>query len=462
MEARLIFTKSAPGQNSFSLPDCKLDYPLTGLQERSTALDLPDLSEVEVIRHFTQLSKLAYGVDDGFYPLGSCTMKHNPKLADVTSGLDGFNQIHPLQAKNTTVGCQKVLAELTSALKAITGMAAFSLSPAAGAHGEFLGLLLVRKYHQERKDDKRTIVLVPDSAHGTNPASANMCDYQVITIPSNEFGRVDLEKLKAVVDDRVACLMLTNPNTLGLFESEIKEIAAIVHGAGGLLYYDGANLNAIMGISNPRIMGFDIVHLNLHKTFGTPHGGGGPGAGPLGCITELAPYLPEAQENSVGQIKAFSGNFLVLVRALTYIKRLGADGLLAASQNAVLNANYLMWRLHERFDIPFYDQGCMHEFVVSLSDYKENKGISALDLAKAIIDAGIHPPTIYFPLIVKEALMIEPTETEGKERLDEFVAVLFAALTDPEIHERPLKSYVSRLDEVKAAREPQLTYQKPD
>ena len=457
--AKTLFEKSVAGSNSFTLAakDELFTYDLPN--PRQSDLALPQLNEVEVVRHYTNLAKMAYGVDEGFYPLGSCTMKYNPKLSEETASLAGFRAVHPLQPINSTQGCIAVIKELKTALKALTGMADFSLAPAAGAHGELTGLLIVRKYHQKRKEDQRNIVLIPDSAHGTNPASANMCGYQVVTIPSNEQGLVDLTKLKEAVNDQVACLMLTNPNTLGLFESNIKEIANIVHGCGGLLYYDGANLNAIMGICRPFDMGFDIVHLNLHKTFGTPHGGGGPGSGPLGVKEELQDYLPNSGSPlSIGQIIAFHGNFLVLVKALTYIKLLGKEGLITASKSAVLNANYLRFKLQEHFHIPYNQQGCMHEFVISVADHLKEKGISALDIAKALIDKGIHPPTIYFPLIVKEALMIEPTESESRFTLDCFVEQMLEILADPDFANHPTTTTVSRIDEVKAAREPRLSY----
>ena len=460
MDTLLIFEKSKANTSNFVLPVCTLQYPLDIPQLRQQELLLPEVAEVEVVRHYTKLSKKAYGVDDGFYPLGSCTMKYNPKIADSIISATGFTDIHPLQPENTTKGCQKIIEKLRDNLCAITGMDNFTLTPAAGAHGEFLGLLLVRKYHQTNKDDKRNVVLVPDSAHGTNPASANMCDYQIKNIPSNINGTIDIEALKLAVDDTTACLMLTNPNTLGLFEKDIAQIAEIVHKAGGLLYYDGANLNAIMGITTPRKMGFDIVHLNLHKTFGTPHGAGGPGSGPLGCVAKLHDFLPESTKDSVGIIKAFYGNFLVLVRALIYIKMLGREGLLKASKNAVLNANYLMHKLSDSFVIPYIDQGCMHEFVISMEKVKEEKAISAFDIAKGLIDFGIHPPTMYFPLIVKEALMVEPTETESKETLDDFVKFMEELLNDPKIHDHPYKTPVTRIDEVQAARKPILIYTK--
>ncbi len=456
----LIFTKSSLGLRAVELPKREYQNEVVLPNPRKSPLELPEISQVELIRHYTKLSKMAYGVDDGFYPLGSCTMKYNPKINEETASLPGFLKVHPLQDQDTLKGSLSVVKELKESLCEITGMDDFTLAPAAGAQGEFVGLLLVRAYHEYHKDEKRNIVLIPDSAHGTNPASANMCGYQVVNVPSKD-GLVDFEALKSLVDDRVACLMLTNPNTLGLFEKDIKKMADLVHQAGGLLYYDGANLNAIMGVSKPAVMGFDIVHLNLHKTFSTPHGGGGPGAGPVGCVSKLAKFLPNTNEElSVGRVKAFHGNFSVLVKALTYIKVLGGDGLLATSQNAVLNANYMMKKLAKTFEIPYEKQGCMHEFVISAENLKKEKGISALDIAKALIDNGIHPPTVYFPLIVHEALMIEPTETECKERMDDFIATMEAIINDPDIHKHPFNTPVGRLDEVKAARTPVVIYQK--
>lgn len=456
---KLIFEKSKANTNKFYLEESTKEFPIDIPQVRKEPLALPDISEVELVRHYTALSKKAYGVDDGFYPLGSCTMKYNPKISEDLASLEGFTAIHPLQPINTVEGCLKVIKELKEHLQKITGMADFTLAPAAGAHGEFAGLLMTRKYHENRSDFNRKKVLIPDSAHGTNPASANMCGLEVLTVPSNENGLVDIKALKEMVNEETACLMLTNPNTLGLFEKEIKEMAEIVHQAGGLLYYDGANLNAIMGICKPADMGFDIVHLNLHKTFATPHGAGGPGSGPVGCVESLREFLPNTSSiNSVGLIKAYHGNYLVLIKALTYIKLLGYLGIKETAQNAVLNANYLMHKLNKVFTIPYFNEGCMHEFVISMSDFKENKDISAMDLAKALIDEGIHPPTMYFPLIVKEALMIEPTETETKENLDDFIEKMFILANKSSLHDHPKKTPVNRVDEVLAARQPKLKY----
>lgn len=454
----LIFEKSLCGLTAVEIPNYKSNKVIEVLTPSSGDLSLPELSQVELVRHYTALNKMTYGVDDGFYPLGSCTMKYNPKINEVVASLSRFRDVHPMQDLDSVSGCLKVLTELKQQLSSITGMADFSLAPAAGAHGELTGLLLVKAYFKEVGEKQRKIVLIPDSAHGTNPASANMAGYQVVSIPSKS-GLIDIEALKSLVNEQVACLMLTNPNTLGLFEKDIQLISEIIHGVGGLLYYDGANMNAIMGITNPGVMGFDIVHLNLHKTFSTPHGGGGPGSGPVGCVKKLVKYLPNTgNPSSIGRVKTFNGNFLVLLKAYTYIQVLGADGLLATSQNAVLNANYLMSKLRSVLDIPYYSQGCMHEFVMSCEKLKDSKGISALDIAKALIDFGIHPPTIYFPLIVKEALMVEPTETECKERMDEFIGAIESILADEFIHEHPNTTPVNRIDEVRAARNPVLIY----
>ena len=402
-------------------------------------------------------------------------MKYNPKINEELASLPGFTAIHPLQPEHTVQGAMQVLFQAEQALCEITGMDAMTFQPAAGAHGEFTGLLLIKAYHKHRGDQKRTKIIVPDSAHGTNPASATMAGFTVVSIPSREDGCVDLEKLKAAVGDDTAGLMLTNPNPVGLFDKNILEITRIVHDAGGLNYYDGANLNAVMGVSRPGDMGFDVVHLNLHKTFSTPHGGGGPGSGPVGCKSLLAPFLPgpvvkkqqnryhfEKPEHSIGQVKSFYGNFTVVVKALSYILTLGAEGIREAAQNAVLNANYMMKKLDDLYTIA-YQERCMHEFVMSLELLKKETGISAMDIAKGLLDNGIHPPTMYFPLIVHEALMVEPTETESKETLDEAIEVFRrlyeTAKTDPQsLHEAPHHTAVRRLDEVGAARNPKLRY----
>lgn len=472
----LIFETSVPGRGCSILPECDVSVPdLPETFSRKKAPRLPQLSENDISRHYTALAGRTHGVNNGFYPLGSCTMKYNPKINEELASLPGFTAIHPLQPEHTVQGAMQVLFQAEQALCEITGMDAMTFQPAAGAHGEFTGLLLIKAYHKHRGDQKRTKIIVPDSAHGTNPASATMAGFTVISIPSQEDGCVDLEKLKAAVGDDTAGLMLTNPNTVGLFDKNILEITRIVHDAGGLNYYDGANLNAVMGVSRPGDMGFDVVHLNLHKTFSTPHGGGGPGSGPVGCKSLLAPFLPgpvvkkqqnryhfEKPEHSIGQVKSFYGNFTVVVKALSYILTLGAEGIREAAQNAVLNANYMMKKLDDLYTIA-YQERCMHEFVMSLEPLKKETGISAMDIAKGLLDNGIHPPTMYFPLIVHEALMVEPTETESKETLDEAIEVFRrlyeTAKTDPQsLHEAPHHTAVRRLDEVGAARNPKLRY----
>ena len=476
----LLFEKSREGRGCAILPDC--DVPVVLPQEkdaRKKALHMPALSEPELSRHYTELAHKTRGVNDGFYPLGSCTMKYNPRVNEQIAALEGFNQIHPLQPESTVQGCMEVIALAEKYLCEITGMQHMTLQPAAGAHGELTGLLLMKAYHTSKGNTHKTKILVPDSAHGTNPASASMAGYTVVSIPSGEDGCVDIEKLREAAGDDIAGLMLTNPNTVGLFDKNIREITQIVHDCGGLCYYDGANLNAVMGIVRPGDMGFDIVHLNLHKTFSTPHGGGGPGAGPVGCKEELAQFLPSVlvekegdalhftkPENSIGEMKSFYGNFLVVVKALTYILTLGREGIPQASSNAVLNANYMMNQLKDLYTMA-YDDICMHEFVMCLADMKKSTGISAMDIAKGLLDNNIHPPTMYFPLIVEEALMVEPTETESRETLDEAFAVfrqLHAQASEgPEgLHHAPTKTPVTRLDEVGAARHPYLRHQFED
>ena len=474
-----IFEKSHTGVMGVSLPAC--DVPETAIDAlipdallRDAPPDLPEVSEPEAIRHFTGLSRLNYGVDTGFYPLGSCTMKYNPKINEDMARLPGFASLHPLQDVSQTRGMMKLMVALDEMLCAVTGMDRFTMQPAAGAHGELTGMMIMKAYHESRGETARTKVLVPDSAHGTNPSSAALCGYDVVTIPSDSRGNMDIEKLKAHTDDHTAGLMLTNPNTLGLFDENICEVADIVHRAGGLLYYDGANLNAIMGISRPADMGFDIMHLNLHKTFSTPHGGGGPGAGPVGVRRDLTSYLPgplpvkngetygwETPEKSIGRIHSFHGNIGVAIRAYAYILSMGAAGLTQASETAVLNANYVMQKLKGIYP-PAYDRPCMHECVLSAKRQKE-QGASALDIAKGLLDCGFHPPTVYFPLIVKEAMMIEPTETESKETLDRFIEAMRElaekAETDPEwFHDAPRTTPVGRADEVAAARNPVLRW----
>ncbi|MDO4543258.1 MAG: aminomethyl-transferring glycine dehydrogenase subunit GcvPB [Clostridia bacterium] len=463
---KLIFEHSIHGKACDILPSS--DVPAVELPAkfaRSSALNLPEVAEIDVSRHYTALSKRAHGVNCGFYPLGSCTMKYNPRIDEQIAALPQFTEIHPLAPREYTRGCDEAIALCKSLLCEITGMDAMTLQPAAGAHGEFMGLLLIKSYHTERKDFRRTKIIVPDSAHGTNPASAAMCGFTTVSIPSAPDGCVDIEALKSALSDEVAGLMLTNPNTVGLFDKQIIEITRLVHEAGGLVYYDGANLNAIMGVVRPGDMGFDVVHLNLHKTFATPHGGGGPGSGPVGCKAFLAPYLPDSvvrNPETKLQIRSFYGNFLVVIKALCYILTLGAEGIREAAQNAVLNANYLMHLLKDSFT-PAYDTVCMHEFVLTLEDFKHETGVSALDVAKTMIDFGIHPPTMYFPLIVHEALMLEPTETESKETLEEAAKVLkriyAMAHSEPEtLKSAPHNAPIGRPDEVLAARQPVLKY----
>lgn len=481
---KLIFEKNVKGSNYFRFP--LQDLPPIDLQEtipedhwRDTDLGIPELSEPEAVRHYTELSHRAFGVDDGMYPLGSCTMKYNPKINEWAAALPGFANIHPYQKPYTVQGALELMYELQIMLSALGGMDQFTLQPAAGAHGEMTGIMIVRAWHKSRgEDQKRNVILIPDSAHGTNPATAALVGYKVREVKSNDAGRVSIEDLKAKLGEDVAGLMLTNPNTLGLFETDILEISQLVHKAGGLLYYDGANLNAIMGVARPGDMGFDLVHYNLHKTFSTPHGGGGPGAGAVGVKEFLAKFLPspiiiktkdgfydlkDDCPDSIGKVKTFYGNFGVCVRAYTYIKSIGMEGLRQACQHAVLNANYIRQCLSDDYDIPF-SEICKHEFVATNAKQAEY-GIRTLDLAKRLMDFGYHPPTIYFPLIVHEAMMIEPTETESKERLDDFIAVMkqIAAecRNDPEtVKNAPHSTVITRVDETRAARNPVLKYPK--
>lgn len=471
---KLIFEKGAPGQHLTLMPAC--DVPEAALsRSRTEPLELPHVSETELTRHYTALAKRVHGVNDGFYPLGSCTMKYNPKINEDMANLPGFAQIHPLQPEGTVQGCLEVLDASARLLGEITGMDAMTFQPAAGAHGEFTGLLLIKAYHTHRNDTARTRIIVPDSAHGTNPASAVMAGFTVVNIPSGPDGCVDVEALRQAVGADTAGLMLTNPNTVGIFDKNILEITKIVHDAGGLCYYDGANLNAVMGVVRPGDMGFDVIHLNLHKTFSTPHGGGGPGSGAVGCKKLLAPFLPGPvvaadgtgchlvqPEHSIGRVKNFYGNFAVAVRALTYVLTLGREGIPEAAKNAVLNANYMMKLLSEKYTMA-YAGPCMHEFVMCLQDLKDATGCSAMDIAKGLLDHGIHPPTMYFPLIVHEALMIEPTETESQETMDEVCGVFLhlwdVAHSAPQtLHDAPTRTPVRRLDEVGAARNPVLRY----
>ncbi len=479
---KLIFEVSREGRIAYTLPACDVPevnlyeaFPKEMLQEKE--LELPEVSEVDVVRHFTLLSNKNFGLDTGFYPLGSCTMKYNPKINEDMASLPKLTGIHPYQPEETAQGALELMYKLADMLAEITGMEQVSLQPAAGAHGELSGLMIIKAYHQNRGDHKRNKIIVPDSAHGTNPASASVAGFDIVEIKSDKNGAVDLESLKAVLNDEIAGLMLTNPSTLGLFEKNIKEIASLVHQAGGLLYYDGANTNAIMGIARPGDMGFDVVHLNLHKTFATPHGGGGPGSGPIGVSKKLVDFLPvpivEKQADkyvlnydkplSIGKVKSFYGNFGVMVKAYAYIMTMGAEGLKKASEMAVLNANYIKERLRDFYYLPI-DSVCKHEFVLGGLG-PDSHEISTLDIAKRLLDYGYHPPTIYFPLIVDSAIMIEPTETESKETMDYFIDAMIAiakeAKTNPELLKTaPHDTPVRRLDEVKAARTPVLKWNK--
>nr|WP_041808777.1 aminomethyl-transferring glycine dehydrogenase subunit GcvPB [Evansella cellulosilytica] len=480
----LIFEISKEGRIGHSLPE--MDVPEVALDElipsqfqREEAAELPEVSELQLVRHYTALSRRNHGVDSGFYPLGSCTMKYNPKINEDVARYPGFAHIHPYQAESTIQGALELMYHLQNSLAEITGMDEVTLQPAAGAHGEWTGLMMIRAFHEANGDTHRTKVIVPDSAHGTNPASATVAGFESVTVRSNEKGLVDLDHLKEVVGEDTAALMLTNPNTLGLFEEQIVEMAEIVHNAGGKLYYDGANSNAILGITRPGDMGFDVVHLNLHKTFTTPHGGGGPGSGPVGVKKDLIPFLPKPTvvkdgetyrfeynlPQSIGRVKPYYGNFGINVRAYTYIRTMGPEGLRQVSEHAVLNANYMFRRLQPYYDAP-YTQHCKHEFVLS-GRRQKRLGVRTLDIAKRLLDFGYHPPTIYFPLNVEECLMIEPTETESKETLDEFIDAMIQIAKEAEetpeiVQEAPHHTVIDRLDETTAARKPVLRYTKED
>ncbi|HWO77611.1 MAG TPA: aminomethyl-transferring glycine dehydrogenase subunit GcvPB [Bacillus sp. (in: firmicutes)] len=479
-ELKLIFEQSKPGRIGYSLPE--LDVPAVKEEElipesyiRKDEPNLPEVAELDIMRHYTALSKRNHGVDSGFYPLGSCTMKYNPKVNEDVARYAGFAHIHPLQDEETVQGAMELMYDLQEHLKEITGMDEVTLQPAAGAHGEWTGLMMIRAFHEANGDTKRTKVIVPDSAHGTNPASATVAGFETITVKSNEEGLVDLDDLRSVVGEDTAALMLTNPNTLGLFEKNILEMAEIVHSAGGKLYYDGANLNAVLSKARPGDMGFDVVHLNLHKTFTGPHGGGGPGSGPVGVKADLIPFLPKPvlvkkdnqfvfeydRPQSIGRVKPFYGNFGINVRAYTYIRTMGPDGLKAVTENAVINANYMMRKLAPYFDLP-YDKHCKHEFVLSGKRQKK-LGVRTLDIAKRLLDFGYHPPTIYFPLNVEECMMFEPTETESKETLDAFIDAMIQIAKEAEetpeiVQEAPHTTVIKRLDETLAARKPVLRY----
>jgi glycine dehydrogenase subunit 2 len=472
----LLNELSRPGAGGHALP--ALDVPEVddlGGQLLRPALRLPEIGELDVVRHFTHLAQRNFSIDSVFYPLGSCTMKYNPRVNEDVARLAGVAHVHPLQPDETIQGALRIMFELQQMLATITGFATATLQPAAGAQGELAGMLMMRAYHLDRGDTQRRKVLVPDSAHGTNPATAAMCGFHTVSIPSDENGNIDLDKLRAELDDTVVGLMLTNPNTLGLFEKQLREVTAAVHGVGGLVYGDGANLNAILGVVKPAEMGFDCLHINVHKTFSTPHGSGGPGAGPVAVTPALEPFLPVpvvAQRSdgsfvldfdrpkSIGRLKGFQGHFGILARGYTYIRMHGAAGLRNLSETAVLNANYLRVRLSDVFDLA-YDRSCMHEFVLSGRRQKLASGVRTLDIAKRLLDFRIHPPTIYFPLIVEEAIMIEPTESESRATLDRFVEVMRQIAREctesPELlHGAPYTTPVGRLDEVTAARKPVL------
>ncbi len=471
---KTIFEKSN-GVVGIALTDEKEDLSFLDKKfVRDEKIGLPSVSELEAMRHYKELSDLNFCIEKGFYPLGSCTMKYNPKVNELLASLDGFVNLHPLSDEEDCQGALELMFKLQEALKKITGMDAVTLQPAAGAHGELTGMMVIKKYF-EVKGENRKKVIIPDSAHGTNPASAHLCGFDVVPVKSNEKGQVDLDALKELLDSDVAGIMMTNPNTLGIYEENVLEISKLMHENGSLLYYDGANFNAIMGHTNPKLMGFDVVHLNLHKTFSTPHGGGGPGAGPVCVVEKLKDCLPvptvdfDGQryyrnynlEHSIGSVKGFYGNFGVLVRAYAYILMMGSN-LKEASENAVLNANYLKEKLKDAYLLP-YDEACMHEFVLSGEKQKQENGVSTLNIAKALMDENTHPPTVYFPLIVHEAIMIEPTESETKQVLDEFVEAMLKIAKDaknnPEkVISAPHTTPVKRLDETLAARHPDLKY----
>lgn len=474
---KIIFEISKEGRVGYKLPEqdtapTKFEIPENMLNKEE--LTLPEVSEFDVVRHYTNLSDKNYSVDKGFYPLGSCTMKYNPKINEEMAGLPGFSAVHPLQDESTVQGALEMMYEAGESLAEIAGMDTLTFQPAAGAHGELTGIMLIKAYHEDRGDFKRNKIIIPDSAHGTNPATVIMAGYEVVEIESNEDGRVSMESLKGVLSDEIAGLMLTNPNTLGIFESDIAEIADLVHGVGGLLYYDGANANAILGECRAGDMGFDVVHFNVHKTFSTPHGGGGPGAGPVGVKDILRPYLPVPViektgdkyslnydvPKSIGKVKSFYGHFAVALRTYSYLLTMGADGLRRASEIAVLNANYMAKKLNGVYNLPVGDI-FKHEFV--LSGLKEANGVTTLDIAKRLLDFGYHPPTVYFPLIIDQAIMIEPTETESKADIDGFIEAMLAiaeeAKTNPDVVKgAPHSTPVKRPDEVLAARSPILTY----
>jgi glycine dehydrogenase subunit 2 len=488
-DTTLIFERSQTGHRGVKLPadrnsELKIEQMIPAGLIRKEAAGLPEVTELDVMRHFITLSHKNHAIDVDFYPLGSCTMKYNPKINEKAAKLAGFANTHPYQPSDQIQGCLQLLYELKSDLSEIVGLPGCSLQPAAGAHGEMTGMLMIRAYHQHHGQLERNLVLVPDNAHGTNPSSAAMCGFEVLTLRSNASGQVDMDHLSELLDSQgaqIAALMMTNPNTLGIFEENILTISEWVHQAGALIYYDGANLNAIMGMARPGDMGFDVVHLNLHKTFSTPHGGGGPGAGPVLVRDILEPFLPcpiitrnetgaepiygvdTERPLSIGRVRSFFGNFGVLVRAWTYIRAMGPDGLKQASQDAVLNANYVREQLRKAYDLPHGQRPCMHEFVLSAQNFKKEYGVNALSIAKRLIDFGIHPPTVYFPLIVPEALMIEPTETENRATLDRFIAAMFQIAEESRekpdfVNAAPHDALISRVDEASANRKPAINW----
>lgn len=480
MPEPVIYDWSSPGREGYSLPNSEVPEAQIPGELCRNDLDLPEVSELDAIRHFVRLSQQNLSIDTTFYPLGSCTMKYNPKVNEEVASFRGVRRVHPYTPESEVQGALRIMYELQNVLAKIAGLEAVSLQPAAGAHGELTGMLIIKAFHDSQGESKRSQVIVPDSAHGTNPATAAMAGFEVVTVKSDSRGNVDLDQLRQLVGSTTAGMMLTNPNTLGLFDEHIAKVCEVVHEAGGLMYGDGANMNAVLGIARPGDLGFDVLHYNLHKTFTTPHGGGGPGAGPVAVRRFLRNFLPdplvvaietgnetvyrfERPEKTIGKVRSLWGNFAVLARAYTYIRQQGEDGLRSVSEHAILNANYLMNKLKTHYDLR-YDRTCMHEFVLSGARQKK-QGVRTLDIAKRITDYGFHPPTIYFPLIVEEALMIEPTETESKQTLDEFAAAMESiaqeAERDPElVRSAPHRSKVRRLDETTAARKPDLVYKR--
>ncbi len=454
---KLVFELSKKGRIGYSLPVCEGDVELPATLRRAEAAKLPELSELDVVRHYTNLSQMNFGVDTGFYPLGSCTMKYNPKINEEIANMPAFQALHPLQPDSTLRGVRRVYEELDKALCAVTGMSGFTFQPCAGAHGELTGLMIIREYHLSRKDYARKRIIIPDSAHGTNPASAAVCGLDIVEVKSLANGRVDVEALKPLLGPDIAGMMMTNPNTLGLFETQIEEIVELVHGCGGLMYYDGANMNPLIGVARPADFGFDVIHLNLHKSFSTPHGGGGPGSGPVGVVEQLLPFLP-----AMKHVSGFHGNFAVMLRALAYMKMLGRQNVLNVGPLSVLAANYVKESLKDCYELPIEDV-CKHEFVFDgLKD--KATGVTTLDIAKRLLDYGFHSPTIYFPLLFHQTIMIEPTETESKETLDLFIdtmrRIAEEAKNDPDIvKSAPHNTPVGRPDETTAARHPILKIQ---